>query len=71
MKVKMKEKMDSLQQDAMKKVTDGIIDILLRMYAMDTSGCTLLEFMYKCRDLTAKEFYALPIKPKKGEFEDD
>lgn len=63
-------KMD-IQQKAMKKTVDGILDIVLRMYAMDTSGCSLLEFIYRLRDLSPEEFYALPIeKPKKGVNED-
>ena len=62
----------NLNQKVMKKTVDGILDVVLRMYAMDTSGCTLLEFIYILRDLSPEEFYALPIeKPKKGDIEDD
>lgn len=62
----------NLNQKVMKKTVDGILDVVLRMYAMDTSGCTLLEFIYRLRDLSPEEFYALPIeKPKKGVNEDD
>lgn len=64
-------KMD-IQQKAMKKTVDGILDIVLRLYAADTTGCTLLEFIYRVRDLSPEEFYALPIeKPKKGEIVND
>lgn len=51
----------NVNQKVMKKTVDGILDVVLRMYAMDTSGCTLFEFIYRLRDLSPEEFYALPI----------
>lgn len=66
MKAKTKEKMENLKASAMKKTTDGIIDVLLRMYAADTSGCMLLEFLYKVKEDSPSEFYNRPIQ-KKGE----
>lgn len=66
LKGKIKAQYDKIQQDAMKKTVDGILDVVIRMYGADTSGCTLLEFIYKIKDMSAEEFYALPV-PRKGE----
>lgn len=54
----------SVQQTAMKKSVDGIIDILLRMYKAYDGEMDFGNFCIYVQSLTAEEFYKLPIKEK-------
>lgn len=53
-----------IQQEAMKKSVDGIIDILLRMYEAYDGDMDFGNFCIHVQSLTAEEFYKLPIKEK-------
>ena len=54
----------SIQQNAMKKSIDGIIDILLRIYEAYDGDMNFGNFCIHMQSLTAEEFYKLPIKEK-------
>lgn len=54
----------SVQQTAMKKSVDGIIDILLRMYEAYVGEMDFGNFCIHVQSLSAEEFYKLPIKEK-------
>lgn len=53
-----------IQQKAMKKSVDGIIDILLRMYEAYDGDMDFGNFCIHVQSLAGEEFYKLPIKEK-------
>lgn len=54
----------NIQQTAMKKSVDGIIDILMRMYEAYNGAMDFGNFCIHVQSITAEEFYKLPIKEK-------
>lgn len=63
-----KTKMNKLQNDATKKVVDGIIDILFRMFdaQADDGEKDFIAFCVNIKHMTTDEFISAPILPKES-----
>lgn len=64
----MKNKINKLQNDATKKVVDGIIDILFRIYdaQAEDGEKDFLAFCVNIKHMTTDEFINAPILPKES-----
>lgn len=51
-----------IQKQIMKKTTDGIINVLFRMYEASDKHCEFAEFCKELLNDTPEQFYARPIK---------
>lgn len=55
---------NKIQQGAMKRTVDGIINVLMQMYEADESGMDFGNFCIKISEMSPEDFYKLPIAKK-------